>query len=131
MRPLWYGSLSDTWPSGSLPVTNGRANTAFTTYVNDSGHYQIALGFEDGLIACAALSTLCWQTMRCKDPSLELEGSLVDLVPDPFNLVGHEDKVTCLLVLPRHPTLLVSGSADFSVRVWDTTTFCIAHCFRA
>jgi len=91
MFATFQGCLDDQWPAdGQLSLFNGcGATTAFTSYRDACDRYHIALGFDSGRIIAAALSTVCWQTL--KDTNSDLVPPLVQdgLLPATRSLEGH------------------------------------------
>lgn len=92
-------------PLPVLPVEPNSDRSVSAMIVSDEG--QLALGLRNGLV-------VLWQEIRDWDDA-----------PDPFELelkavelAGHEGPVHALAYFPRNERL-VSGSRDFTVRLWE------------
>ena len=74
-----------------------------------------------------------------KDSNVDMYSACLNFFPDhqPLNILkGHSGKVTCLLYPneenPRYDvTHLVSGGADFTVRLWDVFNGTLLHAFNS
>lgn len=110
--------------------TTEKQNLNVTASLFIINYSYICCGREDGSIVISSAVKSCCSHLLSSE-----EGSKRSVPPHKI-LEGHRDRVTCLLypyqdAPDRYPhQVLVSGSADFSVNLWDLFTGALMHSFQ-
>jgi len=88
---------------------NWRPNNAVPTAVAMVRERWLVQGFQDGSIRITSLDDFSSQTKNTR------------------TFVGHADRVTCLMAPEISKQYLLSGSADFTVKVWNMELVLSSH----
>ena len=137
--PTTVSLFSQAWDNFTIPKSaffSGHVTSNLTCSIFVDREF-IVHGYDDGLVIVSSVFTVCSDFLKTDVQSIALAPiTKADEFKPPQHMIlrGHTGKITCLLS-PTFKTpsgirdWIVSGSSDFTVRLWVKSTGKLVHTF--